>query len=502
MANISTNTKDIKYLSKDFTDFKAALVEYAKAYYPTAYNDFTVSSPGTMFIEMASYVGDVLSFYLDNQLQETFLQYAKQKNNLYTLAYMLGYRPKVTSAATVDLEVYQILPSSGSSGNYSPDYNYALIINEGLQVASATNSSLNFYVPEKINFSASSSKEPVEVSVYSVDSNSDPVYYLLKKTVKAISGTARSTTFTFNTARKFESVTVQDTRIIEVTNVTDSDGNKWYEVPYLAQDTVMVPVQNLPALNPDYSDDGSIVPYMISLQKVPRRFVTRFKTDGTLELQFGAGIEQVSDESELPNPNTVGYGTIDSLSKLNTVYTPSNFTTTETYGLAPSNTTLTVEYLVGGGAEANVPSNQLTQILDYTYSFLGGIVDNVKAAQVIQSVVTNNPLQATGGGDGDTVEQIRQNTLNQYPAQMRAVTLEDYLAAAYSMPQLNKYFSILRHNHPMIELILLSASLSWHNYSCLPFSFTQFIILSAVGNKSLTSIIPAQTSSTDALILL
>ena len=124
------------------------MIEYAKAYFPTSYNDFSTASPGTMFIEMASYVGDVLSFYLDNQLQETFLQYAKQKENLFTLAYMLGYRPKVTSAATVDLDVYQTIPASGSLGNYSPDYSYALIINEGMQV-STVNGNINFYVPEK-----------------------------------------------------------------------------------------------------------------------------------------------------------------------------------------------------------------------------------------------------------------------------------------------------------------------------------------------------------------
>jgi hypothetical protein len=105
------NEIDIKYLNKDFSSFKADLIDYAKAYYPTVYNDFSQASPGSMFIEMASYVGDVMSFYLDNQLQETFLQYAKQKNNLYTLAYMLGYRPKVSSAAIVDLDVYQQVPS-------------------------------------------------------------------------------------------------------------------------------------------------------------------------------------------------------------------------------------------------------------------------------------------------------------------------------------------------------------------------------------------------------
>ena len=111
-----SNTPDIKYLNKDFTSFKSDLIEYAKAYFPKSYNDFSQASPGSMFIEMASYVGDVLSFYLDNQLQETFLQYAKQKNNLFTIAYMLGYRPKITSAALVNLDVYQTIPAKTSGG--------------------------------------------------------------------------------------------------------------------------------------------------------------------------------------------------------------------------------------------------------------------------------------------------------------------------------------------------------------------------------------------------
>ena len=134
--------KNIRYLNKDFTTFKNALIEYAKTYYPNSYNDFSTSSPGTMFIDMASYVGDVLSFYLDNQTQETFLEYAKQTNNLYTLAYMLGYRPKVTSAAIVTLDVYQQVPASGSS--YAPDFNYAMIIEEGMQVRSNINSTNYF----------------------------------------------------------------------------------------------------------------------------------------------------------------------------------------------------------------------------------------------------------------------------------------------------------------------------------------------------------------------
>jgi hypothetical protein len=115
--NNNINTKDIKYLNKDFTDYRQALIDFAKTYYPTTYNDFSPADPGTMFIEMAAYVGDVLSYYQDNQVQENFLQYAKEKDNLLTLAYMFGYKPKVTTAATTLVDIFQLLPSKLSGGN-------------------------------------------------------------------------------------------------------------------------------------------------------------------------------------------------------------------------------------------------------------------------------------------------------------------------------------------------------------------------------------------------
>lgn len=428
------NNKDIKYINKDFTDFKSTLIEYAKSYFPTAYNDFSSASPGTMFIEMAAYVGDVLSFYVDNQLQETFLQYAKQKENLFTLAYMLGYRPKVTSAATVDLDVYQIIPSIGTTTNKVPDYNYALIIEENMQVNSSIIKNTPFLVPEKINFAVSSSLNPTEVSVYSFDGLGDPLFYLLKKTTKAISGEVKTKSFTFGQAEKFPTSIIEDTNIIEIINITDSDGNKWYEVPYLAQDTIMDDTLNISSNDPNYAASAGNVPYILKLKKIPRRFVTRFKSNNTLEIQFGSGINQNADESVIPNSNITGIGLLDSLSKINTAFDPTNFTTTETYGLAPSNTTLTVTYLVGGGSQSNIASNQLNTVQSYTSGFFGGTVDSILGNQVLQSLQVNNPRQATGGGDGDTIEQIRLNTLAQFPSQMRAVTQQDYLSLALSMP--------------------------------------------------------------------
>jgi hypothetical protein len=423
--------KDIRYLNKDFATFKEALIEYAKAYYPTSYNDFSTSSPGTMFIDMASYVGDVLAFYLDNQTQETFLEYAKQPSNLYNLAYMLGYRPKVTSAAIVNLDVYQQLPASGS--NYAPDFNYALTVDEGMQIKSNVDNTIFFYSPNKVNFNLSSSINPTDISVYTTVGG-NPNTYLLKKTTQAISGQVKTTTITFGAAERFPVRTIQDTNIIEILSIADSDGNKWYEVPYLAQNYILKPVQNTALAYPQLYQEANEVPYILEKEIVPRRFVTRFKEDTTLELEFGAGVSAVSASGYLPNPNNVGIGTVNGITLLNTAFDPTNFVTNDVYGLAPQNITLTVTYLVGGGAISNVQVNQLTNIVTSTSIFENTPSNPALETAALASLAVNNSERAIGGGDGDSPEQLRLNTLNQFPSQMRAVTQQDYLGMVLGMP--------------------------------------------------------------------
>ena len=419
---------DIKYLNKDFTSFKSALIEYAKAYFPSSYNDFSTSSPGTMFIDMASYVGDVMSFYLDNQIQENFLEYAKQYNNLYTLAYMFGYRPKVTSAAITTLDVYQQIPASGS--NYDPDFNYAMTIGEGLQVRSNINTSNYFYCPNKIDFNLSSSINPTEISVYTTVGG-NPNTYLLKKQTQALSGQVKTTTLSFGAAERFPTRTIQDSNIIEIVSVYDDNGNRWYEVPYLAQNFILNPVTNTQAYYPELYSEANQVPYIIERLPVSRRFVSRFTTATSLELEFGAGIQAVS--GTIPNPFNVGIGTVNGVDLLNTAYDPTNFVVNSTYGLAPSNVNLTVNYLIGGGAGANVNTNVLTNLVSSSISFTNTANPTV-AATIQGTLATNNSVQATGGGDGDSVEGLKLNTLAAFPSQMRAVTQQDYLGTVLGMP--------------------------------------------------------------------
>jgi len=423
--------KDVRYLNKDFNTFKQQLVEFTKVYYPNTYNDFSEGSPGMMFLEMAAYVGDVLSFYTDTQLQETFLALAQEKENLYHLAYAMGYRPKITTTATTDLDIFQLLPAKIVSNTYKPDFDYALKVNPGSLFASTEGPV--FRLENRIDFEVSSSFDPTETNVYQLDNNNNPQYFLLKKKAKVIQADLKSQTFPVGISQKFLNINLIDSNIIGIESITDSDGNKWTEVPYMAQDTLFEDIENIGANDPELSQYNNQTPYLLKLKKVPKRFITRFLADGTLQLSFGSGVSDKDDEQIIPNPNNIGLGLKDGSSKINTAFDPSNFLYTGTYGEAPSNTTLTVNYLVGGGIRANVSANTITknELLNITQK--PNLV--VGTANFIgESIVTTNPEAATGGGGGDTVEEIRMNTMAAFSSQQRAVTKNDYIVRTYSMP--------------------------------------------------------------------
>ena len=427
-------SKQVQYLNKDFDDFKLKLLEFAQIYYPDTYNDFSENSAGLMLVEMAAYVGDVLSFYTDNQIQENFLQFAKQRKNLLSLAYTHGYFPQVTNAATTDVDIFQIVPASIGSGRVQPDFNYAMILSEGAQIQSQTNTSVNFYLENKVDFTTSGSFDPTDISVYSLGSDNNPNFYLLKKQASATAGTLKTTTFSFTSPQRYSTVQIEDDNIIEITRVTDTAGSRWYEVPYLAQETIFDSQTNIAANDPELYQYNETTPYLLKIKKIPKRFIKRFKANNTLQLQFGPGVSSGQDEVIIPNPDNIGLGLPYGTDKLLTAWDPANFLYTRTYGLAPSNTTLTVEYLVGGGATSNVSVNSITQLSSGTVTFFGSNLDSTLQSTVRNSLAFNNPKPATGGGDGDSNEDIRQNAIAQYPTQLRTVTKDDYAIRALSLP--------------------------------------------------------------------
>lgn len=425
--------RDIKYVNKDFSDFRSQLIEYAKNYFPDSYNDFSPTSPGMMFMEMAAYVGDILSFYQDIQLQETYLTYAKDPKNLYALAYMMGYKPRVTGVSEVDLTFTQIVSSSG--GQYLPAWTEAAIIPANTTITSIDRFKTPFLLNRQIDFSFSSSYDPTTVVIYDLDEFQNPSKYRLSKTAKAYSSDIITTTFEIGSVEKFKTLTIEDTNIVSILDIIDSDGNNWYEVPFLGQDTLYTDSANV-------SSDSNKVPFVLTLQKVPRRFVSRFLSSGYLQIQFGAGITSQDDSEILPDPTNIGLGmnipNAQSGSRLDYAYDPSNFIFSKSYGLAPSNTTLTVRYLKGGGISANSPANTVVTIT-------GDITDQsgIPLTQGFENYpLVTNPRPAEGGRDGDTIEELRENSLRAFKEQSRAVTLQDYTVRALSLP--TKYGSIAK----------------------------------------------------------
>ena len=426
-----TQDKDIKYLSKDYNSFRDQLIEFAEVYFPNNFNDFSEGNPGMMFMEMAAYVGDVLSYYTDTQLRESLLLLAQEKENLFNLAYAMGYKPKVTDASSVNLELFQLIPSKGSSENYAPDFTYSLKINPNSIFTSTEGPS--FYINNQVDFQVSSSFNPTEISIYQYDSSNNPEYYLLKKVTNAISGETKEQQFNIGNAEAFKTITLFDTNIISIESIIDSDGNEYYEVPYLAQDIIFQEIENTGANDPELLGFNGETPFLLKTIKSSRRFVTRFKDNNQLEIQFGAGNSNKADEQIIPNPDNIGLGIKDGRSKLNVAYDPSNFLMTKAYGQVPANTTLTITYVVGGGIESNVNANTITEVNTLLTSNNANLNSNLLDF-VRGSVAVNNVEAAKGGGDGDSIEEIRENTMAQFATQQRTVTKNDYIVRTLSMP--------------------------------------------------------------------
>jgi|TARA_B110000914_G_scaffold92840_1_gene81677 hypothetical protein len=407
---------NIKYTDKNFSSLRGQLVELAKNYFPDAYNDFSPTSPGMMFMEMSAYVGDILSFYQDSQLQETFLQYAKDPSNLYSMAYMMGYKPKLTSASTVNIELTQRVAATTAGTSYLPNFNQALTIGANTVITAGTE---NFVLNSSVDFNFSSSYDDTLTTIYSVDSSGNPTEYELRKIAQASSGEIITKSFSIGSASKFLTLSVDDQSIIGILDITDGDGNKWTEVPYLGQDTVFTEAINS-------GTNSNKVPYLLTAVRTPNRFVTRFTSTGKLQIQFGSGMSTSSDTAFLPNPTNVGSGTNQGIRRADHAFDPSNFMFSSAYGNSPSNTTLTVRYIKGGGINSNIGANTIT---GFTASSLTATDTTYQ-----NTLSITNPEPAAGGKDKDTIDEIRQNSLRSFNEQGRIVTKQDYAFRAMTMP--------------------------------------------------------------------
>jgi hypothetical protein len=439
--NFKNRGKDIKYLNKDFAEYRGNLIEFAKTYFPKTYSDFNESSPGMMFIEMASYIGDSLSYYIDDTLKESLMVHAEDIENVIALSQYLGYQPKVTSPAVTTLSVYQLVPSIGTGGSNTYDETYLLTIKQGMQISDAGGNV--FLTRDIVDFSDDTDRE---ISIYETDSiTGETTFYLVKKYVQAISAQVETKEIVFGSYESFQTIELTDTNVIDIYDVRDSNGNKWYEVPYLGQEMVFEDYPNTEINDPDLYQFKTTVPYILKTIKTPRRFVKKVNGDSTTTIQFGAGDPSANDEQLLPNLKNVGLGLPNSISKLNESFDPTNFLKTKTYGTSPANTTMTVKYLVGGGISSNVAKGTLTKISSIEFEEDLQLLNNNSIAlynATKNSVAVDNEVPATGGKGGDTIEEIRENALANFGSQNRAVTAKDYQVRVLSMP--TKYGSIAK----------------------------------------------------------
>ena len=431
-VNLKNKGRNIKYLNKDFGQFRENLIEYAKTYFPQTYSDFNEASPGMMFIEMASYLGDVLGYYIDDTLKESFISTAEDKRNVLALSQYLGYKPKVTSPAIVKLSVYQLVPSIGAGTNNRPDSSYYLRIKEGM--VCEANSGVQFRSTELLDFNDDFERE---ITVYSTNpTTGEPSQYLIKKYVQAISAELKTATQTIAN-QSFAKIELADKNIIDIYDVRDSDGNKWYQVPYLAQEMVYVDYPISEQTDKDLAQFKNSVSNVLKLIKTSKRFTTSINENNSTSIIFGGGTNSTSDsETLIPNFKNVGLGLRSSIDRLGASFDPSNFLKTQTYGQAPSGE-MTVSYLVGGGVDSNVGKGTITKIesieFDDDNSFFSED-DLVLYRAAKTSVAVDNDFPATGGRGEETINEIKENALANFAAQNRAVTRKDYQVRALSLP--------------------------------------------------------------------
>ena len=425
------NVKQIGYLSKTFTDFRQNFIEFTKGYYPDTYADFNEASPGMMFIEMASYLGDVLSFYIDNSFKENLMAYAEQTPNVITIAQFLGYKPKLTSVATTEAELSIIVPADN---NNRPDDKYLIKIGAGSTFSTNEAQPTAFRLVEPVDFKDITTDDYI---INSYNSFGNPENFVVIKKGKLVAGTEKTVNLTFTSAQRFITKQIEDSDVVGIISVTDSANNKWYEVDYLAPDVVMDELQVI-----SNNEDGMMPSAGLRLRKVPRRFVTRINRDLKTELTFGSGVTNDSDEDILIDSRQIATGQYgDAITKpfdtANTTINNLNFLNSTAYGLAPSNTTLTVKYLVGGGVESNCNANTIVNVdnLIVQNDISGYSTNNIATFNsTLQTVEISNPFPASGGGAGDSIDEIRENALMFFNAQNRVVTAEDYVVRSYALP--------------------------------------------------------------------
>ena len=434
-TNQKVSPTNINYTSKDFSSLKADLIQYTKAYFPDTYKDFNETSPGMMLIELASYVGDVLSYYIDYNYKESLLTTATERKNVIRLAEFLGYKTTPITPSVVKLTVTTDISAIGGKPDYGSIPSAIRNIDSGLQVSSTEDSSLIFETLGEIDFTISGSPDVPSPEIIARDNTGIATNYRLTRYVNAISGETKTKSFTITSPTKFLELDLGETNVVEILNVVDSSQAKYFEVDYLAQDRILKEIHYTNDSDRATAYDSGLtggnqisvdvsIPYTLEYIKTNKKFVRKVdpNTNNT-KLQFGNGLYKfnISGSSSAGLFSTIEQQGMSVSGVPSTVINSAinNLTTNNSLNLGetPANTIITVTYRVGGGANSNAQAGELTNLV----SSVSGI-----------SVTNDGP--ASGGTDGETITEIKENAKTFFASQLRCVTREDYQARILNLP--------------------------------------------------------------------
>lgn len=459
MATTTQKKRNIRYLNRDFESFKRDLIEHLRIYFPDTVQDFNESSVGIMFTELASFIGDNMSFYLDKRVNESFLETAIEARNILKHAKQLGFKPFGKTAAAGVTDAYLKVPARTINQRVVPDMRYAGIIKKGAKLKSKSGKTYETLVDIDFNTVWNGSGNPPSSLVAVGDRDGQtkqPTTFVLKKTgVDIKAGETKTTTFSIGAYQSFKRLTISEDDVLEVLNVTDSDANTWYEVDYLAQDTVFDGLSNA-------GTDANDVPFVLKLRSVPYRFITDYNiATNRTSMIFGTGDAQTFDGDLIPDLGDLSLPLYGRDTFTDFSLDPQNFLKTRTLGLAPVNTTMTVSYRVGGGEDTNVGSGEINTVAESVFDIGDSTLNSATIRDVGNSFAVLNPGPIQGGRDQLSIEEIRQLIPAVYAAQSRVVTPQDFIARSLSMPA--KFGSVFRANAKLnalnrnsIELIVLS----------------------------------------------
>jgi len=422
------NARNRTYLARDFDSFRADLLRYSRTYFGDKIQDFSEASVGGLFLDMAATVADSMSFYMDHQFRELGWSTAIEIDNVSRMLQEAGVKASGASPSSVTVTIFLEAPSKLVNGNYVPDPDALPRILQSTILASS--SGISFATTEDIDFAEIDRLGNLRAAyvVGDVNSSNNPISFILKKDVVCTSGNVVTETFTIgNSPSPFFTLTLNNTDISTIMSVIDAEGNEYYEVQALSQDTIFRTFPNLSSDSEEVSRSMDVIP-------APRRFVTiSTPSTRTTSLQFGGGTALTTEDDAIPDPETLAIPLYGKTTLSRFSLDPNSLLQTKTLGILPSSTTLSVTYRYGGGLSHNVASKTIRAVQLLRIQFPDASTSTV-AANVRASMDVRNDFPARGGDNALTLEQLRSQIPSARSRQDRIVTKEDLVARVYTLP--------------------------------------------------------------------